>query len=135
MQKINLIDTPKYLDKEIELSGWVDKRRDHGKLIFFDLRDRSGKVQLVVPPADKSLHDLAGTLRPEWVVKILGKVSSRPETMKNKDAGVLGEIEVKVLKIEVLSEAKTLPFDIASSGLEIGEEVRMKYRYADLRRP
>jgi aspartyl-tRNA synthetase len=132
--KLDIIDSPKYLDKEIQVSGWIDVRRDHGKLIFFDLRDRSGKVQLVVTPKDEELHKIAETLRPEWVVNVIGEVAKRPEEMKNSEYAT-GEIEIKVSKIEVLSEALTPPFDISGDGYEIGEESRLKYRYLDLRRP
>ncbi len=134
VKKIDLIKTHEYLDKEIQLMGWIDARRDHGKLIFFDLRDRSGKIQLVVPPADKAVHALADTLRSEWVVKIWGAVKSRPEGMINPKEGEAGKIEVKVSKIEILSESRTPPFDVTFGGLELGEEIRMKYRYIDLRR-
>ena len=134
MAKIDLAQTPQYLDKEIELFGWIDVRRDHGKLIFFDLRDRSGKVQLVVTPAPNELHALAEKLRPEWVVKVKGKVAPRPEAMKNSKEAT-GEIEVKVSDIQVLAEAKAPPFDISGDGYDIGEETRLKYRYLDLRRP
>ncbi|MDP3784816.1 MAG: aspartate--tRNA ligase [bacterium] len=134
MAKIDLAQTPQYLDKEIELFGWIDVRRDHGKLIFFDLRDRSGKVQLVVTPADKELHALAEKLRPEWVVKVRGKVAPRPEAMKNpKEA--MGEVELKVSDIQVLAESKTPPFDISGDGRDIDEEIRLTHRYLDLRRP
>ena len=132
--KIDLIETPKYLDKEIELFGWIDVRRDHGKLIFFDLRDRSGKVQLVVTPSDQDLHKIAETLRPEWVIRVAGRITARPDNMKNPNEPT-GEIEVKVSVIEVLAESKTPPFDLASDGREINEESRMRYRYLDLRRP
>ena len=132
--KIDLIETAGYIDKKVELFGWIDVRRDHGKLIFFDLRDRSGKVQLVVTPDDGALHELAEKLRPEWVVKISGRVAKRPEAMRNPNEAT-GEIEVKVSKIEILAESKTPPFDLSSEGYEIGEETRMQYRYLDLRRP
>ncbi|HEY4527509.1 MAG TPA: OB-fold nucleic acid binding domain-containing protein, partial [Candidatus Paceibacterota bacterium] len=131
--KIPVSETPQYSGKTIELFGWIDVRRDHGKLIFFDLRDRSGKVQLVVTPADKELHVLAEKLRPEWVVKVRGKVAPRPEAMKNPKEAT-GEIELKVSGIQVLAESKTPPFDISGDGYEIGEDVRMQYRYLDLRR-
>jgi len=134
MSRIRISDLPKYLGKEIELYGWVDVRRDHGKLIFFDLRDRSGKVQLVVTPQDKDLHSEASKLRPEWVVKISGEVKERPKDMMNSDSPT-GSIEVKVSGLTVLAEAKTPPFDLFGDGYEISEEVRMKYRYLDLRRP
>ena len=134
MAKIDLADTLKYLGKDAELFGWIDVRRDHGKLIFFDLRDRSGKVQLVITPGNPELHKLAETLRPEWVVKVRGVVSRRPAGMENPKEPS-GEIEVKVSELTVLAESKTLPFDVAGDGYEIGEDIRMQYRYLDLRRP
>ena len=103
-ESIHLFEWPNadeiYIDKDLELYGWIDVRRDHGKLIFFDLRDRSGKVQLVVTPNDPDLHKIAETLRPEWVVKISGKVVKRPDAMKNLDEPT-GEIEIKVSGILV----------------------------------
>jgi aspartyl-tRNA synthetase len=132
--KLSIIDTPKHLDKEIELFGWVDVRRDHGKLIFFDLRDRTGKVQLVIKPDDKELHKLAEIMRPEWVIRVKGKVAKRPPEMINPKEAT-GEFELKVKEITVLAEAKTSPFDISGGGYDIGEELRLKYRYLDLRRP
>lgn len=134
MKRTNINNVPKELNKEVELKGWIDVRRDHGKLIFFDMRDRSGKVQLVVPPSDKELHALAATLRPEWVVSVRGTVNPRPEAMKNPKEGPAGEVEVKVNFIEIISEAKTPPFEVGTDGYEVGEDVRMKYRYVDLRR-
>ena len=132
--KIPVSETPQYSGKTIELFGWIDVRRDHGKLIFFDLRDRSGKVQLVVTPSDQDLHKIAETLRPEWVIRVAGRITARPDNMKNPNEPT-GEIEVKVSVIEVLAESKTPPFDLASDGREINEESRMRYRYLDLRRP
>ena len=114
--------------------GWVNVRRDHGKLIFIDLRDRWGIVQIVFNPKNKELLGLADKLRPEWVVKIEGVVKERPEGMKNADIAT-GNIEIEAIKLEILAEAKTPLFDIASDGYEIGEESRLKYRYLDLRRP
>ena len=131
--KLNLNEVVELVGKEVELHGWIDVRRDHGKLIFFDLRDRSGKVQLVVTPKDALLHELAEKLRPEWVVKINGTVAKRPEEMKNPKEPQ-GNIEVKVSAIEVLSEAKTSPIPLETDGREIDEEVRLTYRYLDLRR-
>lgn len=119
--------------KEIELKGWVDVRRDHGKLIFLDLRDRSGIAQAVVTPKDEELHKTADTLRPEWVITLKGTVQKRPAGMENPKLAN-GAYEILVTGVEVLSEAKTLPIDIAGDGKEISEEVRMKYRYVDLRR-
>ncbi|KKU94698.1 MAG: Aspartyl-tRNA synthetase [Parcubacteria group bacterium GW2011_GWA1_48_11b] len=112
--------------------GWVAVRRDHGKIIFIDLRDRSGIAQVVF--ADKNLHATADKLRPEWVVKITGKVAKRPENMVNPDL-MTGKIEIQATGLEVLMEAQTPPIDVNSNGHEIGEEIRMKFRYLDLRRP
>ena len=119
--------------KEIELKGWVDVRRNHGKLIFLDLRDRTGIAQAVVTPKDKGLHKIADTLRTEWVIALKGIVQKRPVGMENSKLPN-GSYEISVTGIEVLSEAKTLPIDIAGDGHEISEDVRMKYRYLDLRR-
>ena len=132
--KIDIADIPKHLGKELELFGWIDVRRDHGKLIFFDLRDRSGKVQLVIAPEPKEIHSLAETLRPEWVIRVKGLVAKRPEAMKNPKEPT-GEVEVKVSELEILAKSKTPPFDISGDGYEIDEEIRMKHRYLDLRRP
>lgn len=121
------------IGQEVKLNGWVDVRRDHGKLIFIDLRDASGKVQMVVLPNHESAHKIANTLRSEWVLEIKGVVNKRPEKMANSNIQN-GNIEVEVLEITVLNEAQTPPFEIQSDGREIGEESRLKYRYLDLRR-
>ncbi len=120
--------------EEVELTGWVDVRRDHGKLIFIDLRDRSGIAQVVFIPKDKELHAKAETLRSEWVVKIKGKVGKRPAGMENPKIPS-GYHEVPAESLEIVSEAKTPPFNVSGDGREINEEIRMKYRYLDLRRP
>jgi len=120
--------------KEAEIAGWVDVRRDHGKLIFIDLRDMSGKVQMVALPNHKDAHAVASKLRDEWVIAVKGKVNKRPERMVNKDE-LNGHIEIEILSIDVLNESQTPPLDLHSDGKEISEEVRLKYRYLDLRRP
>ena len=117
--------------EDVVLSGYVAARRDHGKIIFIDLRDRSGECQLVF--VGKELYAQADLLRSEWVVSIKGKVNKRPPAMVNKNI-LTGEYEILVESFEVLNEAKTPPFEVASSGYDIGEDVRMKYRYIDLRR-
>ena len=119
--------------KEITISGWVDVRRDHGKLIFIDLRDMTGKVQMVALPNHAEAHAVAGTLRSEWVVEVTGKVNARPERMVNKDEAN-GAVELEILGIKVLNLAETAPFDIHSDGKEISEDVRLTHRYIDLRR-
>ncbi|MEK7566630.1 MAG: amino acid--tRNA ligase-related protein, partial [Patescibacteria group bacterium] len=105
----------------------------HGKLIFIDLRDRWGKVQVVFTPADKELLKLADKLRSEWVVSIEGEIKERPKGMENKDIAT-GNVEVGATKLEILSEAKTPPFELGTDGYEVGEDNRMQYRYLDLRR-
>ncbi len=122
------------IGETVTLMGWVATRRDHGKLIFIDLRDRWGIVQIVFNPKNSNLLELADTLRPEWVVKIEGIVKERPKGMKNPELAT-GNIEIEAIKLEILAEAKTPPFDVASDGHEIGENNRLKYRYLDLRRP
>lgn len=119
--------------EKVRLAGWVDCRRDHGKIIFIDLRDKGGLVQLVFISSNKDLYQMAETLRPEWVISIEGEVGARPEKMINPDMAT-GKIEIIVEKLEILSQAKTLPFDINNNGYDIHEEKRMKYRYLDLRR-
>lgn len=127
-------DIEKYDGKEIELLGWVDVRRDHGKLIFIDLRDRSGIAQVVFLPNNKDLQKKADELRSEWVVKVLGTVGKRPKGMENEKIKS-GLYEIVATGLEIIAQAKTPPFDLQGNGMEIGEDVRMKYRYLDLRRP
>ncbi|MDP3935259.1 MAG: aspartate--tRNA ligase [Candidatus Giovannonibacteria bacterium] len=127
-------DTPNKIGEQVTLMGWVNVRRDHGKLIFIDLRDRWGIIQVVFNPKNKELLALADKLRPEWVVRIEGIVKERPSGMQNSELPT-GNIEIEAAKLEILAEAKTPPFDIASDGHEIGEDNRLKYRYLDLRRP
>jgi len=119
--------------EEAELMGWVATRRDHGKIIFIDLRDRSGIAQLVFTPAAGEIYKLAETLRPEWVIKITGKAARRPKGMENPEIPT-GDFEIQVEKLEILNQAETPPIAIDTDGYEINEEVRMKYRYVDLRR-
>lgn len=102
-----------HIGEEVSIAGWVDVRRDHGKLIFIDLRDASGKVQMVILPNHEEAHLKAQELRPEWVIKVKGNINARPEKMINKDQQN-GDLEVEVLEIEVLGKAKELPFDTQS---------------------
>lgn len=120
--------------KQISLSGWVHRRRDHGGLIFIDLRDRFGLTQLVFDPdLNSSMHALAEKLRSEWVITINGEVHLRRDGMNNPKLAT-GEIEVIVQSMEVLSKAKTPPFSICDDQIEVNEELRLKYRYLDIRR-
>ena len=117
--------------EEVTINGWVDVARNQGKMAFFDFRDMSGKVQGVVFGKPEVL-EIAKTLRPEWVVAIDGKVNERPEKMVKE--GVLnGDIELEITGITVLNEAETPPFDITEDTIGINKEVRLKYRYLDLR--
>ena len=134
MQRTYIGELNKKVGEEVKICGWVDVRRDHGKLIFIDLRDMSGKVQTVALPNHKEAHTLANTVRSEWVLEVSGKVNARPEKMVNKDE-VNGGVEIEVLSINVLNEAITPAIDVRSDGIEIGEDARLKYRYLDLRRP
>ena len=134
MQRTYIGELNKKVGEEVKICGWVDVRRDHGKLIFIDLRDMSGKVQMVALPNHKEAHTLANTVRSEWVLEVSGKVNARPERMINKDE-LNGSVEIEVLSIIVLNEALTPAIDVRGDGIEIGEDARLKYRYLDLRRP
>ena len=119
---------------EVVLCGWVSKRRDHGGLIFVDLRDRSGIVQIVVDPeAAGSSFKTAEDMRNEYVIKVVGKIRLRDEATINPNLAT-GEVEVLASEIEVLNAAKTPPFYI-QDGIDTDENLRLKYRYLDLRRP
>jgi len=133
MKRILNTETIKYQGKLVKVCGWINTRRDHGKIIFIDLRDKSGILQLVFTPKNDSLYKLAETLRPEWVVCVEGKVKDRPKGMQNPKVET-GKVELEAEKLEVLAEAKTLPVSIDKAGYEINEEKRLKYRYLDLRR-
>jgi aspartyl-tRNA synthetase len=116
----------------VTLAGWVHRRRDHGGLIFIDLRDRYGLTQIVADPKNPQAHKILETVRPEYVIKITGKVRLRPAESANKDLAT-GEIEVIVDHAEILNASKTPPFEI-DVDKDINEEVRLKYRYLDIRR-
>lgn len=121
-------------ENAVSLSGWVSRRRDHGGLIFIDLRDRYGVTQLVFDPIQNpNAHKLAEKLRLEWVITIKGQVHRRAEGMTNPKMAT-GEIEIRVDEMEILSIAKTPPFAIADEEIEVNEELRLKYRYLDIRR-
>ncbi len=122
------------INKSVTLSGWVHRRRDHGGLIFIDLRDRFGIAQLVFNPVKHAeIFSSAEKLRSEWVISIKGVVIPRAEGMTNAKLAT-GEVEVEVHEMEVLSKAKTPPFSICDELIEANEELRLKYRYLDIRR-
>ena len=119
------------LNEEVILCGWVNRRRDHGGVIFLDLRDKKGLAQIVINPETADTFKLAETIRNEFVIKVTGKVLARDSEMINKKIST-GEIEVLADKIEILNASKPIPFQLDS--METSEEVRLKYRYLDLRR-
>jgi len=134
MKRILNIETPKYLGKKVRVCGWVNSRRDHGKIIFIDLRDRNGLLQIVFTPQNEKTYNLARELRPEWVISVEGKIVGRPPAMINPKIET-GKVELQAENLEIFSKAKTLPFEISGKKEEVGEEIRMKYRYLDLRHP
>ena len=135
LKTINCGDVrPEHIGKTVTLAGWVHRRRDHGNLIFIDLRDREGLVQVVFNPEQAAeAHKIAESLRNEWVVQITGRVSARPEGAQNADLAT-GEIEVYAEQLFVLNESKTPPFYVNEES-EVDELLRMKFRYIDIRRP
>ncbi|MCF7994989.1 MAG: aspartate--tRNA ligase [Chromatiaceae bacterium] len=122
------------IDREVSLCGWVHRRRDHGGVIFIDLRDRSGLVQVVFDPDRAEIFALAEQVRSEYVLAVTGRVRSRPEGTENPDLPT-GEVEVLGLSLQVLNAAETPPFQLDEHGADTSEEVRLRYRYIDLRRP
>ena len=125
--------TAKDRSKKVVLCGWIATRRDHGEIIFMDLRDKYGITQIVFDPErDTGTHRKAHELRGEYCVKISGQVAMRPEGTVNEKIPT-GEIEVEANEVEIFSESETTPFEI-KDGVEVSEDVRLKYRYLDLRR-
>jgi len=121
------------VDQDVELCGWMHRRRDHGGVIFVDLRDREGLVQVVFDPAQPESFMLAERVRSEYVLRIKGKVRYRPEDTENPDLAT-GKVEVVGYELEILNQAETPPFPLDEE-TEVGEDVRLRYRYIDLRRP
>ena len=133
MERVLIGNLVEHTGQEVLIKGWVDVRRDHGKLIFLDIRDMSGKVQAVLLPSHGEAKETVERLRSEWVVEITGIVNKRPEKLVNANEKN-GTIEIEITKATVINEAETTPIDINSDGLQMGEDVRLKYRYLDLRR-
>lgn len=123
-----------FVDQEVIIAGWVNIRRDHGKLIFLDLRDKDGIVQVVVNPrVSEEAHKATQEVRSEYVLEITGKVNKRPDGAINKDI-ISGTVELEATSVKVISASETPPFDLTTDGLDVGEELRLRYRYLDLRR-
>ncbi|MFC1860080.1 aspartate--tRNA ligase [Chloroflexota bacterium] len=124
----------KHVGAKVTLAGWVDRRRDHGGLIFIDLRDREGVVQVVFnPETSESCHAIANSMRGEYVVRVSGEVATRPAGTENPKMPT-GDVEIIVGEVEILNPSKTPPFYI-NEEIEVDESLRLKYRYLDLRRP
>jgi aspartyl-tRNA synthetase len=130
MSRTIIGETIKNIGEKVKVAGWVDSYRSHGKIVFIDLRDRSGSLQVVF---SSDLLDQAKELRSEWVIEISGTINKRPENMVNENL-LTGSIEMVAEKLKILSKAETLPFPIDDDGYQIKEEKRLKYRYLDLRR-
>ena len=123
-----------HVGQAVTLAGWVNRRRDHGGLIFIDLRDRFGITQAVFDPKkNPQAHSLAEFLRAEWVISIKGTVLKRTPGMENPKMAT-GQIEIEVQECEILSKAKTPPFSISDENIEVNEDLRLRYRYLDIRR-
>lgn len=133
MKETSILETKDLVGKEVTLYGWVGSRRDHGKLVFMDLRDRTGLLQVVFTPKAAD-YELAQKLRGEWVIRITGLVKERPEKMQNPELAT-GLVELEPRSLEVLAESETAPLPLDTDGYEIGEDTRHEWRYLDLRRP
>ena len=127
-------ETSAEVGKNITVAGWVHSRRDHGGLIFIDLRDHTGLVQLVINPDRAEAFRLAESLRDEFVIRAIGVVTERGEGLKNPNIAS-GNVEIVVENLEILNRAETLPIQPFAEENQAGEDLRFKYRYLDLRRP
>lgn len=121
-----------HLGQQISVCGWVNKRRDHGGVIFVDLRDKKGLLQVVFDPDDPAMFAIAESVRNEFVLKVTGRVRYRPEGTANKGIST-GDIEVLGLQLEVLNTSETPPFQLDDD--DVHDDIRLKYRYVDLRKP
>jgi len=120
------------IDQEVSVCGWVNRRRDHGGVIFVDLRDKKGMLQVVFDPDDAAMFSLAESLRNEFVLKVNGKIRVRPEGTINKDMPT-GEVELLATDLQILNASETPPFQLDDD--DVHDDIRLKYRYIDLRRP
>ena len=134
MERILANELHKFLGKEVTVEGWVNSRRDHGGLIFIDLRDHTDIIQLVVTPETKDFFKLAESVRDEFVLRATGKMRERAKDLINPNINT-GKIELVVDKLELLNKSEPLPVNTHDDGEKSSEELRLKYRYLDLRRP
>ena len=133
MPRALAIDSTKKIGKKVSVSGWVASRRDHGGLIFIDLRDHTGIVQLTFHPEHKESFSLAEKVRDEFVLSATGTVVKREPELINKNLPT-GTVEIKVEEMQVLNTCKPLPFQIMHQDDNLNEDLRLKYRFLDLRR-
>ena len=133
MKRILIKQTINHVNEKKLVAGWVNNSRAHGKVLFIDLRDSSGLLQVVFSTENKSLYEQAQKIRPEWVIAVQGKINQRPKGMQNPKIET-GIVEMEAESLEILSQAETLPFNIDDDGYQINEEKRLTYRYLDLRR-
>ena len=133
-KRVLAIHTPDSVGEMITVAGWVHSRRDHGGLIFIDLRDHTGLVQLVINPEQAEAFRLAESLRDEFVIRVSGVVTERGEGLKNPNIAS-GNVEIVLENLEILNRAETLPIQPFAEENQAGEDLRFKYRYLDLRRP
>ncbi len=130
-ERIYTNELSRKVGETVILAGWVDVRRDQGKMVFFDFRDMKGKIQCVVLPSHTEAIVVAKEMRPEWVLRLEGIVNKRPE--KNINPNIpSGDVELEVTGIEVLNKSETTPFELTDT-MTVGEDTRLKYRYLDLR--
>lgn len=127
-------ESANFLGKEITVEGWVNSRRDHGGLIFIDLRDHTGILQLVVTPETADSFKLAESVRDEFVLKATGKLRERAPELVNPNIET-GKIELVVSELTLLNRSEPLPVNTHDDGEKSSEELRLKYRFLDLRRP
>jgi len=132
MEKTYLKDVSEKVGESVVVAGWVHVRRDMGKIIFIDLRDSTGLLQVVFAPNDKELLERANALRPEFCIRIKGQVNERPEKQRNPNM-ITGNVEMLAEELEILNESKTPPFEVDQDTMSVNEELRMKHRYLDLR--
>jgi aspartyl-tRNA synthetase len=136
MEKTPIQETINKIGKKVILAGWVNDRKNLGKIVFIYLRDSTGLIQIIFSPADldSKSNELLKELRPEFVIRVEGIVNQRPTHQINKDLAT-GAVEILAQKLTILNKAKTPPFEINNPERKINEELRLKYRYLDLRRP
>lgn len=132
MERTWIKETVNKVGEQVRLNGWVHVRRDMGKMVFIDLRDQSARCQVVFLPHHEGLVEEASKLRPEFVVEIIGNVNARPEKQIKEDEAT-GTVEIEALELRILNEAETPPFEINKGTEEVDDEIRLKYRYLDLR--